>query len=126
LEAARIIAEGIAKSAAAILATSRSRPSALYLSGRLVRYRGIRSAILATLRSVPGLDSVPVRKPYTLGRRTKEAATGAALIANGIANGRYAWLTDSLRLRESSGTVFSNVVDDAVRTALEEYFARDC
>jgi predicted butyrate kinase (DUF1464 family) len=44
-----------------------------------------------------------------LGPRAKTAAQGAALLADGLAGGRYAPLVERLRLREAGGTVFDHL-----------------
>ena len=40
---------------------------------------------------------------------TKQAAEGAAIFANGLAGGKYKQLVDTMSLKESEGTVFSNL-----------------
>ncbi|MDR3632864.1 MAG: DUF1464 family protein, partial [Isosphaeraceae bacterium] len=47
--------------------------------------------------------------PALPGAWVKHAAQGAALLADGLAGGRYADLVASLRLREASGTVLDHV-----------------
>lgn len=52
--------------------------------------------------SVQGLESLA-------GARVKEAAQGAAIIADGLAGGRYKSIVDGLRLREATGTVLDGL-----------------
>jgi predicted butyrate kinase (DUF1464 family) len=40
---------------------------------------------------------------------TKQGAQGAALIADGLAGGRWAELVDTMRLREASGTALDHL-----------------
>jgi predicted butyrate kinase (DUF1464 family) len=47
----------------------------------------------------------PVRRLHGYASVAKEAAQGAALIADGLAGGRHAVLTDVMGIREASGTV---------------------
>lgn len=55
---------------------------------------------LAPTRSLIGLTDAQGRP-----LQSKSAAQGAALIANGLAGGRYQTLVDGMRLREAHGTV---------------------
>ena len=43
------------------------------------------------------------------GSKAKHAAQGAAVIADGLAGGRWAGLVDQLRLREAGGTVLDHL-----------------
>jgi predicted butyrate kinase (DUF1464 family) len=49
---------------------------------------------------------------------SKEAAQGAALIADGLAGGRHAVLTDIMGIREASGTVLDHLKIIAPEAAL--------
>lgn len=124
-EAVRALAEGAAKAVATLL-PSNPKPSRVYLSGRLSRDpvlgKAIRGEVEEFLRAL-GLR-IPVARVSRLGRETKEAATGAALIASGVAGGRYAWLVDVMRLRESSGTMLDYVELPGLRERILEAFTR--
>ena len=53
---------------------------------------------------------------------TKQAAEGAAVFANGLAGGKYKQLIDTMRLKESEGTVFSNLyLGDKVADGLNQF-----
>lgn len=84
----------------------------ILLSGRLSRVAGLREPVAAALSRL-----APVSDLAT-GGVAKEAAQGAALIADGLAGGRHAALVDALRLREASGTALDHLFlrgADAVR-----------
>jgi predicted butyrate kinase (DUF1464 family) len=75
----------------------------ILLSGRLSRVPGFREPLLASLsRLAPVRDLVP-------DGATKEAARGAALLADGLAGGRHAALVDAMRLREARGTALDHL-----------------
>ena len=60
----------------------------------------------------------PVRRLHGYATVAKEAAQGAALIADGLAGGRHAVLTDVMGIRDASGTVLDHLKIIAPETAL--------
>ena len=94
--------EGIVRAVAAELAAA-SPPREILLSGRLARVPGFRDPVVAALSRLG-----PVRCPDAAAT-VKEAARGAALIADGLAGGRYRDLVEALRLREARGTVLDHL-----------------
>ncbi len=104
-----LLVESAIKDVLALL--SSTRPSAIYLSGRFSR---IPALVEDLERRFEDIFSSLRDKPRVLvleglGKVAKQAAEGAAIIANGLAGGRYRRLIDVLRLRESKGTIFDNV-----------------
>lgn len=93
--------EGITRAVAAELAIAPG-PREIVLSGRLVRVKPLREAVERAL-----LGFAPIRTLET--GTAKEAARGAALLADGLAGGRYAGLVDTMRLREAGGTVVDHL-----------------
>ena len=76
----------------------------ILLSGRLAGVAAFREPVRAALSRF-----APV---YALGASrgaAKEAARGAALIADGLAGGRHAPLVDALCLREAAGTALDHL-----------------
>lgn len=94
--------EGIVKAVAAERALLEVEAEVL-LSGRLSRIAGFRDAVLGALDR---FGPVRVLAPQA---RVKEAAYGAALLADGLAGGRYAPLVDGLGLREARGSVLDHL-----------------
>ena len=100
--------EGVVKSVAAEL-TVVPRPREILISGRLCRTAKIREELVRRLSPFG-----PVRRVEGLAQVAKEAAQGAALLADGLAGGRCADLVASLQLRGAAGTVLDHLyIQDA-------------
>ena len=98
--------ESMAKALASLFV---SAPEAreVILSGRLARVTGLREEIEGRLSSVrPG---VPVRVLNGFAAVAKQAAQGAALLADGLAGGKSATLVDALGIRDASGTALDHL-----------------
>jgi predicted butyrate kinase (DUF1464 family) len=95
--------EGAVKAALA-LTVSVPGPREILVAGRLARAPGLLDALTERLAGV-----AVVRTATGLGRHAKTAAQGAALLADGLAGGRYAPLVERLRLREASGTALDHL-----------------
>ena len=95
--------EGAAK---AVLALTASMPAPLEIlvAGRLAAAPGLLDALRERVA-----DVAPVRAVTGPGARAKAAAQGAALLADGLAGGRWAPLVERLRLREASGTALDHL-----------------
>ncbi len=122
VDAAEALAEAVVKDVFQLLPSLDEPPGRIYLSGRLVRSRVlgalIRDRLLRALeRYGIGSEVAPVPR---LGKETKEAATGAALLASGYAGSRYEWLVDALGIRESTGSIFDHIVIPGVAEAAKK------
>jgi predicted butyrate kinase (DUF1464 family) len=95
--------EGAAKAALALTA-SVPAPREILVAGRLAGAPGLVDALTERLASV-----APVSAATGLGTGVGTAAQGAALLADGLAGGRYAPLVEGLRLREASGTALDHL-----------------
>jgi len=104
--------EGAVKAVAA-LAVSVPRAHEVILSGRLARVAGVRDELARRLADA----SVEVLTGFAAVAR--QAAQGAALIADGLAGGQSAALVETLGIREARGTVldYLYVIDPAVARA---------
>jgi predicted butyrate kinase (DUF1464 family) len=91
--------EGAAKAALALTA-SVPAPREVLVAGRLASAPGVLAALAERLQGV-----APVRSALAV----KSAARGAALLADGLAGGRYAPLVARLRLREARGGVLDHL-----------------
>ena len=99
-EAWNAVAEGLAKSVSA-LQVSVKRPKEILLSGRLTRV----PALVEDLAERMKRFGYPVTRVQRIGDKSKEAAQGAALFADGLAGGPSKTLVETMQLKECSGTV---------------------
>jgi predicted butyrate kinase (DUF1464 family) len=95
--------EGAVKAALA-LTVSVPAPREILVAGRLAGAPGLLDALTKRLAGV-----AVVRAATGLGTRAKTAAEGAALLADGLAGGRYTPLVERLRLSEASGTALDHL-----------------
>jgi predicted butyrate kinase (DUF1464 family) len=91
--------EGASKAVLALTA-SVPAPREVLVAGRLAAVPGLVDALAQRLQAV-----APVRPALAV----KNAARGAALLADGLAGGTYAPLVDRLRLREARGGVLDHL-----------------
>lgn len=99
-EAWNAVAEGLAKAVRG-LTVSAPNPREILLSGRLTRIAGLVDDLEKRLQEF----GYPIKRVKRLGTKSKEAAQGAALFADGLAGGPNKNLVQKMRLRECSGTV---------------------
>jgi predicted butyrate kinase (DUF1464 family) len=95
--------EGAAKAALA-LTTSVPAPREILVTGRLAEAPGMLEALGARLAHV-----APVRMPAGIATEVKAAAQGAAVLADGLAGGRYAALVECLGVRGASGSALDHL-----------------
>jgi predicted butyrate kinase (DUF1464 family) len=95
--------EGAAKAALA-LTVSAPAPREILVAGRLAQAPGMLEALGERLAAV-----APVRVVAGPGVRAKAAAQGAAVLADGLAGGRYAALVESLGVRAAGGSALDHL-----------------
>jgi predicted butyrate kinase (DUF1464 family) len=95
--------EGAAKAALA-LTVSAPTPREILVAGRLAKVPGVIEAIDERLAAV-----APVRVVAGLGAGAKAAAHGAAVLADGLAGGRYAALVERLGVAEAGGSALDHL-----------------
>ncbi len=95
--------EGVERDVAAIQVAVKD-PREILISGRLSRVPEIYSEISSRLSKYG-----EVRAVQGFAKTVKEAAQGAALIADGLAGGRYQALVEALDIRGASGTVLDHI-----------------
>ncbi len=107
--------EGITKSVAAEM-TVVPMAREILLSGRLCRIPVVLAELTRRLSHF-----APVRRIGGIANIAKEAAQGAALIANGMLKGQLVDLVDTMRLREARGTVLDYIHVDAAEELKQKY-----
>jgi predicted butyrate kinase (DUF1464 family) len=95
--------EGSAKAALGLTA-SVPAPREILVAGRLAGAPGLLETLAERLAGV-----APVSAAAGLGPRAMTAAQGAAVLADGLAGGRYAPLVERLRLRDAAGTALDHL-----------------
>jgi predicted butyrate kinase (DUF1464 family) len=95
--------EGAAKAALA-LTVSAPAPREILVAGRLAGAPGMLEALGERLAGV-----APVRMVAGLGAQAKAAAQGAAVLADGLAGGRYAALVERLGVANASGSALDHL-----------------
>ncbi len=91
-------------------------PREILVSGRISRVEGLFEELKRRL------DIAPVRRIEGFGTKTvKEAAQGAAIIANGLAGGSYSQLIETLQIKEAKGTSLDYILLPEIETLKNEY-----
>jgi predicted butyrate kinase (DUF1464 family) len=103
--------------AVASLAVTVARGGEVILSGRLASVAAVREALVQQL-GVAMPDS-PVVVLSGFASVAKQAAQGAALVADGLAGGRSASLVEALGIRDASGTALDYLYVISKEAALE-------
>ena len=98
--ARKCLIESAMKNLLAISASVPSQNKKVLISGRLTRIPGIAEELMKEL-TARGFEPSPLKGFAT---NSKEAAQGAALIANGLSGGKYKELVDILELKKAKGT----------------------
>lgn len=96
--------ESAVKAIRALLVAAPS-PNEIFLSGRALELPGVETRLRAALDRL-----APVRRLEGFAKVAKAAAQGAAILADGLADGRWSELVDTMRLRAASGTVLDHLV----------------
>ena len=104
--AGRAYIEGALKAVASLL-VSVPAPAEIVLSGRLARVPSVRDALTARLRGL--VAAAGVRELTGFAAVAKQAAQGAALLADGLAGGRSAPIVEALGIRDAHGTVLDHL-----------------
>ncbi|MCX9083446.1 MAG: DUF1464 family protein, partial [Candidatus Methanoperedens sp.] len=96
--------------------TASVKAGEILVSGRISRIEGILEELEKRL------DLAPVRKLEGFStQNVKEAAQGAAIVANGLAGGRYSELTELMKIKEAKGTSLDYILLPEINVLKKEY-----
>ncbi len=109
--------EGIVKSVTAEMAIL-SAPWEILLSGRLCRIEAIRQELAERLTRF-----APIRRIEGFAQVAKEAAQGAALIADGMAGGEFEELIEVMELKGATGTVLDHLYIKGAEALRQKYLS---
>lgn len=109
--------EGVCKGVAAELVVA-PRSREILISGRLTRTQKVREALIQRLSQF-GL----VRQVEGFARVAKEAAQGAALIADGLAGGHFQNLVETMEIQGAKGTSLDHLHIKNAETLRQRYLA---
>jgi len=87
------------------LRVAHPEPREILLSGRSLSEPGVEPLLREGLASL-----APVRRVEGFARVAKTAAQGAAVLADGLAGGRWSTLVETMRIREAAGTVLDHLL----------------
>ena len=93
----------------AVVTLTVSAPAAreVILSGRVARIEHVSTELTRRIRAA--LPGAAIDTLVGFGGTAKQGAQGAAVIADGLAGGRFAAIVDALGIREASGTVLDHL-----------------
>ena len=96
--------------------TASVKPREILVSGRISKVEGIFDELITRI------DMAPVRRLEGFHvRNVKEAAQGAALIANGISGGMYRELVDVMKIKEAKGTSLDYILLGSIEKLKKDY-----
>ena len=97
--------------AVAALTVSVRHPHEIVLSGRVARVAAARVQLAERLSAI-----APIRVADGFAKVAKEGAQGAAIVADGLAGGRWSSLVETMGIREARGTALDHlhVIDPSV------------
>lgn len=96
--------ESAGKAVRALLVAT-PEPREILLSGRALEEPGVEDRLRAVLAPV-----APLRRLQGFARVAKAPAQGAAILADGLAGGRWAALVETMRIRSAGGTALDHLV----------------
>ncbi len=105
--------EAIVKNVFTLLSSMKESPKEILLSGRFIDIVDFKNDIILKLnKKTQPFKILNIRSVNKQSSTVKEAAQGAAILANGIAGGKYKSLITQLKILESNQTIFDYIYLD--------------
>lgn len=102
--------EAIVKDVFTLLVSMKESPKEILLSGRFLDIPDFKKEIIFRLEQRTKLFKISkIRIVNKKSSTVKEGAQGAAILANGIAGGKYKPLVENLKILESTKTIFDHI-----------------
>jgi predicted butyrate kinase (DUF1464 family) len=119
--------EGIIKNVFSLIVSMKELPKEILLSGRFLGINTFRKDIISMLiKSTKPLNINGIRTVKKQSANVKEAAQGSAILANGIAGGKYKLIVENLKIFESEGTIFDHIyLDKSIVEKIKETFIKN-
>lgn len=116
--------EAIVKDVFTLLVSMKEPPKEILLSGRFLDIADFRKDIIFKLeQNTKPFNISSIRTVKKQSSTVKEAAHGAAILANGIAGGKYKPLITKLKIMESNNTIFDYIhLDKKIVEKIKEVF----
>lgn len=117
-----LMLESILKDVASLLPSV--KPREILLSGRFTSipefYAMVKDRLDVFFREIG--SEINVEKVQSTAKIAKGAAEGAAILANGIANGKYEGIIETMRIRQSKGGAFDHIyLDEKTKNGLSVF-----
>tara|TARA_B100000315_G_scaffold194152_1_gene184764 strand:- start:303 stop:1466 length:1164 start_codon:yes stop_codon:yes gene_type:complete len=118
--------EAIVKNVFSLIVSMKETPNEILLSGRFLRVNAFKKDIISKLiKSTKSFSINEIRTVQKQSVKVKEASQGAAILANGIAGGKYRNIVENLRILEAEGTIFDHIyLDKSIVEKIKETFTK--
>jgi len=118
--------EAIVKNVFSLIVSMKETPNEILLSGRFLRVNAFKKDIISKLiKSTKSFSINEIRTVQKQSAKVKEASQGAAILANGIAGGKYRNIVENLRILEAEGTIFDHIyLDKSIVEKIKETFTK--
>ena len=116
--------EAIVKDVFSLMISMDEPPKEILLSGRFLGVNAFKKDIISKLiKNTKSFNISGIRTVHRKTAKGKEGAQGAAILANGIAGGKYKHIVSRLKILEAEGTIFDHIyLDKTIVEKIKETF----